>query len=83
MSTRSDARPSDTAALPLTAGRLSQLAFEGDGIEVRYYAPKGNDPQTPHDRDEFYFVASGTGTFEREDERVHVRTRRHAIRSGR
>ena len=27
------------------------------------YAPKGHDPQTPHDWDELYIVASGTGKF--------------------
>lgn len=62
--------PSDAAAVPLAAGRLSSIMFDGDGIEVRYYAPKGSDPQTPHDRDEFYFVISGTGTFERNAERT-------------
>ncbi len=70
MATPTRLRPSDAAALPLPAGRLSSVAFDGDGIEIRYYAPKGTDPQTPHDRDEFYFVVSGSGTFERGSERV-------------
>jgi len=30
---------------------------------LRYYAPKGSDPQTPHEQDEIYIVASGRGTF--------------------
>ena len=62
--------PGDAAALPLPPGRLSSVMFDADGIEIRYYAPKGADPQTPHDRDEFYFVISGTGTFERNGEKV-------------
>ena len=62
--------PADAAALPFPPGRLSTLAFEGDGIEVRYYAPRGKDTQTPHDRDEFYFVISGSGTFQRAGEKV-------------
>lgn len=57
-------------SIPLPAGRLSRLLFQGDGIELRHYAPKGTDPQTPHDRDEFYFVISGTGTYERAGEKV-------------
>ncbi|NIR29870.1 MAG: cupin domain-containing protein [Gammaproteobacteria bacterium] len=32
-------------------------------MTLRYYAPRGTDPQTPHDRDEVYVVASGTGWF--------------------
>lgn len=62
--------PADAAAMPLRDGRLSSLQFEGDGIEIRYYAPQGDDRQTPHDRDEFYFVISGTGAFLRNGERV-------------
>jgi mannose-6-phosphate isomerase-like protein (cupin superfamily) len=30
---------------------------------VKYYAPRGRDEQTPHTRDELYFVARGRGTF--------------------
>lgn len=37
--------------------------FNGHGIAVELYAPKGRDPQQPHDRDELYVVTSGTGTF--------------------
>ena len=33
-------------------------------MEVRYYAPKGTDDQTPHQQDEVYVVASGTGRFQ-------------------
>ena len=62
--------PADAAAMLLPPGRLSSLSFEGDGIEIRHYAPKGEDRQTPHDRDEFYFVISGSGGFLRGKERV-------------
>jgi len=27
------------------------------------YAPRGSDPQGPHDQDELYIVASGSGVF--------------------
>jgi len=30
---------------------------------VELYAPVGSDPQNPHDRDEVYFVTSGSGDF--------------------
>ena len=62
--------PADAAAVPLKDGRLSSLLFDADGIEIRYYAPRGEDRQVPHDRDEFYFVISGTGAFLRGAERV-------------
>jgi mannose-6-phosphate isomerase-like protein (cupin superfamily) len=30
---------------------------------VKVYAPRGNDPQTPHAQDEIYVVARGSGEF--------------------
>lgn len=32
-------------------------------LELGYYAPRGHDPQQPHDQDELYFVHSGHGRF--------------------
>jgi mannose-6-phosphate isomerase-like protein (cupin superfamily) len=72
------ARPSAPARLPLTMartappqpGRLSALLLEHGSLEVRYYAPQGTDPQTPHTRDELYVVASGRGWLVRGPERV-------------
>ncbi len=54
-------------ALPLPVGRRSVEAFRDGDLEVRLYAPKGDDPQTPHDRDELYIVAAGAGRFRVED----------------
>jgi mannose-6-phosphate isomerase-like protein (cupin superfamily) len=54
-------------AIPLPSGRRSAEVFRDGDIEIRLYAPKGHDPQTPHDRDELYIVASGTGHFRVED----------------
>jgi gentisate 1,2-dioxygenase len=65
--------PADLAALPLPAGRLSKQIFDTGEIELRFYAPDRVDRQVPHDRDELYFVASGTGTFVRERSRVPFR----------
>src|ERR1700689_1487673 len=50
-------------ALPLPEGRRSTQVFVDGDLEIRLYAPKGHDPQTPHDRDELYIVASGAGKF--------------------
>ncbi len=58
------------ATAPLTPGRLSALMGAHGSMTLRWYVPKGTDPQTPHDQDELYIVASGTGIFVRNDERV-------------
>jgi mannose-6-phosphate isomerase-like protein (cupin superfamily) len=50
-------------AAPLPEGRLSSRVFVDGDIEIRLYAPKGHDPQVPHDRDELYIVARGSGMF--------------------
>jgi mannose-6-phosphate isomerase-like protein (cupin superfamily) len=50
-------------ALPLPEGRRSVEVFVDGDLEIRLYAPKGHDPQTPHDRDELYVVAAGHGKF--------------------
>ncbi len=61
----------EAAAAPLPPGRASALLLAHGSMNLRWYAPKGTDPQTPHDQDEIYIVASGTGTFVRGDERVN------------
>ena len=37
--------------------------FEHGSMVAKLYAPRGNDPQTPHSRDEIYVVACGSGEF--------------------
>ena len=39
------------------------ILLQQDGIEVGFYAPRGTDPQTPHDRDEVYIIQAGSGVF--------------------
>ena len=51
------------ALLPLPDGRRSVAVFEHGTLQVKLYAPRGNDPQTPHPRDEVYVVARGHGWF--------------------
>ncbi|HEX8153974.1 MAG TPA: cupin domain-containing protein [Thermoanaerobaculia bacterium] len=58
------------AKLPGPQGERSVLAFEHGTLTAKVYAPRGNDPQTPHTRDEAYVVVSGSGTFVHGDERV-------------
>jgi len=59
-------------ALPLPEGRRSAEVFVDGDLEIRLYAPQGHDPQTPHDRDELYVVAAGTGTFRVNDTATKV-----------
>ncbi len=44
-------------------GRLSAEVFSHGTMSVRFYAPKGEDLQTPHEQDEIYIVARGSGWF--------------------
>ena len=37
--------------------------FTHGTLDAGLYAPRGTDPQRPHDRDEVYVIASGSGTF--------------------
>ena len=53
----------DARRAPLQPGRASALLLEHGTLELRFYAPPGHDPQTPHSRDELYVVASGSGWF--------------------
>lgn len=58
---------------PHDPGRLSALMLQHGSMELRWYAPKVADPQTPHDRDELYIVVAGRGWFVRGEERVAFR----------
>ena len=60
----------EAAQAKIPHGRRSAGILRHGSLEVRWYAPKGEDPQTPHDRDEIYIVASGHGTFVRGAERI-------------
>ena len=50
-------------AAPIPEGARSALLLRHGTMTLRYYAPKGTDPQTPHEQDEIYIVAAGHGTF--------------------
>ncbi len=40
-----------------------EVMLSHGSARVGVYAPRGTDPQQPHDQDEVYIVARGTGTF--------------------
>lgn len=43
-------------------------------MSVELYKPEGSDPQQPHDQDELYVVASGSGYFVNGDSRQPFET---------
>ncbi len=48
---------------PIPEGARSALLMQHGAMKLRYYAPKGEDLQQPHEQDELYVIASGSGTF--------------------
>jgi len=57
------------AMLPGPKGERSVSGFRHGTLEVKLYAPRGHDPQTPHRLDEVYVVIRGTGEFVHGDRR--------------
>lgn len=51
------------ARLPGPAGERYASVIDYGALTVEIYAPRGNDPQLPHTRDEVYVVMSGVGWF--------------------
>ena len=49
--------------LPTPEGKRFVAMFEHGTLLLELYAPRGNDPQKPHTRDELYVVVAGRGTF--------------------
>lgn len=54
--------------LPGPKGERDIEIFRHGSMVVELYAPRGNDPQKPHSRDEIYVVINGSGRFRRGDE---------------
>ena len=40
--------------------------FQHGSMEIEIYRPQGEDLQQPHEQDEIYFIASGSGQLEHE-----------------
>lgn len=52
-----------------SADKAYGVLLEHGSLELGYYKPQDIDTQDPHDRDEVYVVASGSGSFVVEGER--------------
>lgn len=59
-------------AARIPPGRHSAEILRHGSLEVRWFAPRGTDPQSPHERDELYIVASGQAGFTRGAQHVSV-----------
>ena len=57
--------PREARKAPVEPGHLSAILLQHGSMQVRWYAPNHFDPQTPHDRDEFYMVVAGSALFMR------------------
>jgi mannose-6-phosphate isomerase-like protein (cupin superfamily) len=57
---------------PPPEGNLAVPIFAHGSLDVELYTPKGRDPQQPHQRDEAYVVARGSGVFFNGEGRVPV-----------
>jgi mannose-6-phosphate isomerase-like protein (cupin superfamily) len=59
--------------LPWKPGRSAEAFVDGE-MEIRFTPRPTKGMQTPHDRDEFYIVASGSGRYRAEDVVTEVGT---------
>ena len=57
-------------AIPTSDGKRFAERFAHGTLVVEIYAPRGSDPQKPHNRDELYIVTHGTGEFVYQGDRV-------------
>ena len=68
---RSIPMAAEAMSRPVEPGRQSAKIWARGSVELRFYQPRGVDTQTPHDRDELYFVVAGRGSYHCED--IHTR----------
>ena len=59
--------------VPTSEGKRYATLFQHGTLEVEIYAPRGQDTQQPHTRDEVYVVVQGEGEFVHGEERVRFR----------
>ena len=52
------------ARMPGPYGDYYDVLLRHGSLEVGHYAPRGNDAQTPHSRDELYVIIAGRGVFQ-------------------
>lgn len=60
--------PNDVLGLSNDPGHPSVRVFSHGSMEVRWFRPSPDVQHMPHDRDELYFVVSGTANFKRGNE---------------
>ena len=60
--------PDDVRDRPNDPGHPSVRALAHGSMEVRWFRPDSKVQHIPHDRDEIYFIVSGTATFRRGNE---------------
>jgi mannose-6-phosphate isomerase-like protein (cupin superfamily) len=61
------------ASLPGPGGERYATAFTRGTLRALMYAPRGTDPQEPHQQDEVYVVMKGVGSFVVGDSHVRFR----------
>tara|TARA_R100001143_G_C3361089_1_gene135910 strand:+ start:7915 stop:8253 length:339 start_codon:yes stop_codon:yes gene_type:complete len=59
---------------PASEGNLAIPVFSHGSMEAELYTPDEVDVQTPHSRDEIYFVVRGKGQFYNGEELIKVET---------
>jgi mannose-6-phosphate isomerase-like protein (cupin superfamily) len=62
----------EARALKPPPDRASAEAFVDGDLELRFAAPATKGMQVPHDRDEFYIVATGSGRYRIDDAEVAI-----------
>jgi mannose-6-phosphate isomerase-like protein (cupin superfamily) len=62
----------EARAAPIPPGARSAQLMKHGSMVLRFYRPPRPDPQGPHEQDELYVVAQGTGWFVRNDERHRI-----------
>ena len=68
------------AKLPLPAdekwkdGVWFTNAFTKGEFELEFFAPRGTDFQTPHEKDEFYIIVSGSADLIKETETINCQS---------
>jgi mannose-6-phosphate isomerase-like protein (cupin superfamily) len=55
-----------TAALPEDAAFRFHTGLRNGSMRLGLYAPRGDDPEGPHQQDELYIILRGTGTLMRD-----------------
>ena len=55
-------------AVAASASERYGVLLQHGTLEIGLYAPRGTDPQSPHEQDEVYIIHTGSGRFELGDD---------------